>query len=133
MGLLKVQNLERISFGFRKIWRLDNLLLKFPDLCHAIIYSRHNMFIWVLVCLIKYGHFNHTQKNCILVCCLASWEDCLNTNKRSVSQNESMRSSFLPKCKPKDFCPTKQTRIVALFLGDFSLGSFFWLRPFLVW
>ena len=26
------QNLLRISFAFRKIWRLGNLLLKFPDL-----------------------------------------------------------------------------------------------------
>ena len=31
----------------------------------------------------------------------------------------------------KDFCPTKQTRIVALFFGDFlvSVGSFFGYDP----
>ena len=31
----------------------------------------------------------------------------------------------------KDFCPTKQTRIISLFLGDFlaSVGSFFGYDP----
>ena len=45
-----------------------------------------------------------------------------------------MRSSFLPNCKPKiykDFCPTIQTRIIALFFGDFlvRVGSFFGYDP----
>ena len=35
----------------------------------------------------------------------------------------------------KDFCPTIQTRIVALFFGDFlvSVGRFFWLQSLFVW
>ena len=35
----------------------------------------------------------------------------------------------------RDFCPTIQTRIVALFFDDFlvSVGSFFWLRSLFVW
>ena len=116
------------------------LLVPYSNLCKSEI---HCTFFWsinIYWFIFTLCHHLHTCFNFLLPHCYFTWLKLLKwaLSKGQLNSEWIYEVIVSPKIQTKnykDFCSTKQTRIVALFLVILlvRVSSFFWLRSLFVW